>query len=104
MPAVKAPKNADWVKIGERIVALRTEKQMTQRALAKALGTSQSAVARMEKGFQNLTADMLIKLNRALGRDIVTLGSGTVNFRSSAGPSQQRPRRMRRWRSYARRF
>jgi UDP-N-acetylglucosamine 1-carboxyvinyltransferase len=85
MPAVKTPRNADWIKIGERITALRTEKQMTQRALAKALGTSQSAVARMEKGFQNLTADMLLKLNRALGKEIITLGTGTVNFRIEGG-------------------
>src|SRR6266566_2420625 len=85
MPATQTSRSAEWKKIGERIIALRTEKLMTQRALAKALGTSQSAVARMEKGFQNLSADMLLKLNKALGRDVITLGSGTVNFRIEGG-------------------
>lgn len=40
-------------KIGKFIKKLREQRGMTQEAFAKALKTSQSAVARMEKGERN---------------------------------------------------
>lgn len=59
---------------------------MTQLELAKALGTSQSAVNRIEKGGQNISLDMLARISDVLSRQIVTLNQqGTVNFRVEGG-------------------
>lgn len=72
-------------KIGRFIADLREHAQLTQGDLAKALSTSQSAIARMEAGEQNFSTEMLAKVSRALGRDIVTLSSGAMNFRIEGG-------------------
>lgn len=58
---------------------------MTQAAFAKKLGTSQSAVNRIEHGKQNLSLDMLGRISDALNRPIVTLGSQGVNLRIEGG-------------------
>ncbi|RME59999.1 UDP-N-acetylglucosamine 1-carboxyvinyltransferase [Candidatus Parcubacteria bacterium] len=72
-------------KIGAFIAALREERGITQAQLAKALHTSQSAVARMEKGEQNFTTETLAKLSKALGKSIVTLSPQTLNLRIEGG-------------------
>jgi UDP-N-acetylglucosamine 1-carboxyvinyltransferase len=72
-------------KIGNRITKTREKRGVTQSKLAKELGTSQSAVARMEKGEQNFTTDMLSKISKILNRDIISLGSGVVNFQIEGG-------------------
>ena len=71
--------------IGRFISQLRKQRGMTQTELAKALKTSQSAVARMERGEQNFSLDMLSKISEALHKEIVTLGTGAVNFRIHGG-------------------
>lgn len=58
---------------------------MTQAQLAKIVGTSQSAIARMEDGEQNFTVEMLGKISGALKRDIMTLSKGTVDFEIEGG-------------------
>ncbi len=78
-------KTAEQVQIGKFIEKLRERAGMTQDELAKTLKTSQSAIARMENGEQNFTTEMLAKLGRALGRDIITLSSGTLSFRIEGG-------------------
>src|SRR3989344_3479961 len=72
-------------RIGRFIVQLREERGITQKELARALHTSQSAVSRMEEGRQNFTTEMLSKISRALNREIVTLASGAMNFRIEGG-------------------
>ena len=81
----KSQASAENRKIGQFIAQLREQKKMTQGNLAQALKTSQSAVARMEKGEQNLSTGMLSKISAVLGRDVVTLGSNTVNFEIEGG-------------------
>ena len=71
--------------IGHYIAELRERARMTQGDLAGALKTTQSAVARIEAGKQNVSAGMLLKISRALGRDIVTLSSGALNFKIEGG-------------------
>ncbi|MCA9363781.1 UDP-N-acetylglucosamine 1-carboxyvinyltransferase [Candidatus Kaiserbacteria bacterium] len=71
--------------IGTRITDLRETQGLTQSELAKKLGTTQSAVARMESGKQNVSSDMLKKLGRALGRNLVTLSPGTLNLSINGG-------------------
>src|SRR3989344_6941778 len=71
--------------IGLLIAQYREMHGMTQRALAKALKTSQSAVARIEKGDQNLTVDMIDKVSEALNRQLMSLSDGSVSFRIEGG-------------------
>jgi UDP-N-acetylglucosamine 1-carboxyvinyltransferase len=65
--------------IGNRIADLRESAGLTQTALAKKLKTTQSAVARLESGSQNISAEMLKKIGRALGKNLITLSPGTMN-------------------------
>ena len=52
----------------------RSEKGWTQGQLAAELGTSQSAIARMEQGKQNLSLKMIQRLDTIFGRSIVNVG------------------------------
>lgn len=72
-------------KIGRLIASLRKHARLTQGHLAKALATTQSAVARMEKGQQNFSTQMLAGISRALGRDIVTLADESINLKIEGG-------------------
>lgn len=75
---------SEQAKIGAFIKNLRERKGMTQGALADALGTSQSAIARMESGKQNFTTKELAKVSAALEARIVTLPEST-DFRIEGG-------------------
>jgi len=72
-------------KIGRRIAELRENQGLTQAGFAKALKTSQSAVARMEKGEQNFSTEMLAKISTVLQRRIITLANRSVNFKIEGG-------------------
>ena len=74
----------DQEKIGIFIKNLREERGLTQATLAKALKSSQSAIARMEKGEQNLTVSQLAKVSELLGRQILSL-SKSINFEVTGG-------------------
>ncbi len=71
--------------IGNRIADLRETQGMTQGELARRIATTQSAVARMESGKQNVSADMLKKLSAALKKNLVTLSPGTMNLKIGGG-------------------
>lgn len=72
-------------KIGAFIAELREKKGLTQQELAKELKTSQSAVARMEKGEQNLSTEMLAKISEILNREVISLGTGAISFQIEGG-------------------
>ncbi len=72
-------------KIGQFISELRQERGLTQGDLAKALKTTQSAVARMEKGQQNFSTEMLSKISKVLNREIITLANQSVSFKVEGG-------------------
>lgn len=59
--------------IGQVVERLRTEKGWTQNQLAEAVGSSQSAIHRIEKGGQNISLDLVNKLSRALGSQILSI-------------------------------
>jgi UDP-N-acetylglucosamine 1-carboxyvinyltransferase len=65
--------------LGKRIADIREAQGMTQTALAKKIKTTQSAIARLEAGKQNISTDMLKKISAALGKNLVTLSPGTMN-------------------------
>jgi UDP-N-acetylglucosamine 1-carboxyvinyltransferase len=67
--------------IGHRIADMRETKGITQADLAKKLKTTQSAIARIESGNQNVSADMLRRIGKALGKNLITLSPGTVNIK-----------------------
>ncbi|MEU0089176.1 UDP-N-acetylglucosamine 1-carboxyvinyltransferase [Kribbella sp. NPDC006257] len=72
-------------RIGNLIRDARKHRGWTQTQLAEVLGTSQSAVNRIEKGHQNLTLEMLARIGEALDSEIVSLGGGPVHLRVVGG-------------------
>ncbi|MDX2776624.1 UDP-N-acetylglucosamine 1-carboxyvinyltransferase [Streptomyces caniscabiei] len=79
--------NEDYkIKIGSLIQEARLTRGLTQTELAKALGTSQSAVNRIEKGGQNISLEMIARISEVLSSNIVTLNhTGKINFRINGG-------------------
>ncbi|WP_205857612.1 helix-turn-helix domain-containing protein, partial [Phytoactinopolyspora endophytica] len=61
-------------RIGSLIRDSRLHHGWTQNQLADQLGTSQSAVNRIEKGHQNLSLEMIARIGEALDSEIVTVG------------------------------
>jgi UDP-N-acetylglucosamine 1-carboxyvinyltransferase len=72
-------------KIGNFIAHVRQERGMTQAEFAKKLGTSQSAVNRIEKGRQNLSLETIARLSETLNKQLITLSSGSVNLHIEGG-------------------
>jgi UDP-N-acetylglucosamine 1-carboxyvinyltransferase len=77
--------NASNIKIGRLISRIRQERGMTQVEFAKRLGTSQSAVNRIEQGKQNLSLETISRISSALGRDIVKLNPNSLGFKIDGG-------------------
>ncbi|MEK7552130.1 MAG: UDP-N-acetylglucosamine 1-carboxyvinyltransferase [Patescibacteria group bacterium] len=75
----------DSSSIGKLIQELREAQNITQEQFAKKLGTTQSAVARIESGEQNLSTEMISKISRALNKEIVSLGTGALNIQIEGG-------------------
>lgn len=72
-------------KIGHLIYQIRQERGLTQTAFAKRLGTSQSAVNRMEHGKQNLSLETLGRISDVLNKPIISIGEGGINLRVEGG-------------------
>jgi DNA-binding XRE family transcriptional regulator len=53
-----------------QIIALRLRKGLTQRELAHRIGTTQSVIARIENGGQNLSIRTLTKIANELDADV----------------------------------
>ena len=82
---MKKPKTYQQV-IGETIEQMRIEKGWTQEELAEAVGTSQSAIHRVEKGGQNISLPMIKKLSEALGNQILSINdSVSQSYRIRGG-------------------
>ncbi|MBW4093993.1 MAG: UDP-N-acetylglucosamine 1-carboxyvinyltransferase [Acidobacteria bacterium] len=60
--------------VGVLVRDARVDKGWTQGRLAAELGTSQSAVARMEQGKQNLSLKMIQRMEAIFGRSILSIG------------------------------
>lgn len=54
-----------------QIIKARKEKNMTQEELAKKVGTQKSNISRLESGNYNPSLDLLIKVARCLGKDLL---------------------------------
>src|SRR6476620_5502565 len=73
-------------RIGNLIRDARKHRGLTQTQLADLLGTSQSAINRIEKGHQNLSLEMLARIGAALDSEIVAVGAGPTHLRIT-GPT-----------------
>jgi len=72
-------------KIGRLIYQIRQDKGLTQAEFARRLGTSQSAVNRVEHGKQNLSLETLARISDVLNKQIITLGAGGINLKIEGG-------------------
>ncbi|KQS71541.1 UDP-N-acetylglucosamine 1-carboxyvinyltransferase [Modestobacter sp. Leaf380] len=72
--------------IGALVRDARRHHGLTQTQLGERLGTSQSAIARIEQGNQNLTLELLGRLSAALDSELISVGPGS----SPAGPTHLR--------------
>lgn len=72
-------------KLGHFISQIRQDKNLTQKEFAELLGTSQSAINRIEQGKQNLSLDTIVRISDALKKQIITINSGGVNLRIEGG-------------------
>ena len=61
-------------RIGTLIRDARRHHGLTQQELAESLGTSQSAIARIEQGKQNLSLDMVARIGKSLDSEFVSVG------------------------------
>lgn len=77
-------KQSSQKQIGFFIKELREKRGMTQETFAKALGTSQSAVARMEKGEQNFSTEILSKISEVLDHQIMSINN-SIDFEIHGG-------------------
>ena len=73
-------------KIGNLIAENRQKQGLTQTQLAEAIGTSQSAINRIENGGQNISIEMVARISEVLNSNIVTVNhSGKMNFKVYGG-------------------
>lgn len=70
--------------LGQRIRAARREIGMSQERLAHEAGLDRSYLGRVERGEHNLTFISLVKIARALGRDVAALTIGLPIIQNSA--------------------
>lgn len=76
---------SDSEKIGHLISQIRQERGLTQSEFAKRLGTSQSAVNRIEHGKQNVSIDTLGRISDVLNKQLISLEGKAVNLRIEGG-------------------
>lgn len=72
-------------KIGQLIAQIRQERGLTQAEFAVRLGTSQSAVNRMEHGKQNMSLETLGRISDVLNKQLISLTGAAVNLRIQGG-------------------
>jgi len=73
--AVEGPADLDYrsvyERLGSEIAARRARIGLSQRELAELCGTTQSAIARLEKGARAARLDTLLRVSDALGCEFV---------------------------------
>ncbi|MGY1847164.1 helix-turn-helix domain-containing protein [Blastococcus sp. SYSU DS1021] len=86
MTLTDLPADEAMRRIGALVRDARRHRGLTQQQLAERLGTSQSAVARIEQGSQNLTLEFLGRLSAALDSELIRLGpAGPAHLRVTGG-------------------
>lgn len=76
--------NKELKKIGYFVKSLRVKQGLTQKDFAKLLNTTQSNIARMESGKQNLTTNELFKISKVLNQRFISL-KNTIDLKITGG-------------------
>lgn len=71
--------------LGSLIKNLREERGITQEQFAKKLKTTQSAVARIEGGQQNVSAGILSRISEILDKNVIQVSDGAINLEIEGG-------------------
>src|SRR5579862_5946231 len=71
--------------IGSLISQIRQERGLTQAEFARRLGTSQSAVNRIEHGKQNLSLETVGRISDVLNKQLILVGGQAINLRIEGG-------------------
>ncbi len=77
--------NQTNLKIGQLIAQIRQERHLTQAEFAKKVGTSQSAINRIEHGGQNLSLETLGRISDVLNKQLISINQGGLNLRIEGG-------------------
>lgn len=72
-------------RLGQLIQQSRVARGMTQAELAQALGTSQSAINRIEKGGQNMSLEMLARISEVLSSTLISFAQNGSNLEVQGG-------------------
>lgn len=72
-------------KIGQLVYQLRQERNITQAEFARRMGTSQSAINRIEHGKQNLSVETLGRIGDVLKKPLISLSGSTMNLKIEGG-------------------
>jgi len=72
-------------KIGQLIYQVRQQRGLTQAEFARKLGTSQSAVNRMENGKQNMSLETIARISDVLKKPLITVSGQATNLRVKGG-------------------
>lgn len=72
-------------KIGKLIAQIRQDRGLTQAEFAERLGTSQSAVNRIERGKQNLSLETMGRISDVLNKQLISISGKAVNLRIQGG-------------------
>ncbi|HHV21784.1 MAG TPA: UDP-N-acetylglucosamine 1-carboxyvinyltransferase [Propionibacterium sp.] len=75
-------------RIGAMIRQARQHRGLTQSQLADQLGTSQSAIHRIETGNQNLSLEMINRIATALNSELISVGAGAPVHLRVNGPTK----------------
>jgi len=65
--------------LARTLIAYRIEQGLTQKALAQRVGTSETAICRLESGQHKPSVETLVKIGRALGQKLV------IGFEDASG-------------------
>lgn len=77
--------HSDIQKISKLITQIRKDRGLSQTEFAKKLGTSQSAVNRIEHGLQNLSLDTIARISDVLNKQLINVTSSAVSLRIEGG-------------------
>lgn len=97
--------------LGERLAQIREDQELSQSALARMVGTSQSAISQIEAGERNPSYEMIRKLAGALavtpsylvGEDLEELSKEEqVHFREYRGLTEEAKQELKEFMAYLR--
>jgi UDP-N-acetylglucosamine 1-carboxyvinyltransferase len=71
--------------IGALIAQIRQDRGLTQAEFARRLGTSQSAVNRIEHGKQNLSLETVGRISEVLNKQLIAISGTGINLRVEGG-------------------